>query len=85
MLVLAATHPTFGVVLACLSLLAFANGLFCLIKPEKAWLWGRRWQFSGEPVPSDASLCLTRVAGFVGILASLFFALIALVAFFATS
>lgn len=85
MLVLAVTNPTFGTLVGCLSLLMFANGLFCIIKPEKAWLWGRRWQFSGEPVPSDASLCMTRVAGFLAILASLFCALIAAVAFFANS
>lgn len=60
------------------SLFMLVYGLFSLINPAKAWLWGRRWQFRGEPEPSDASLCLTRVAGLVLILAGLFFAFIAI-------
>ena len=76
MLVLATINAPLVLWIGACSLFMFVYGLFSIINPAKAWIWGRRWQFRGEPEPSDATLCLTRVAGFVLILAGLFFAFI---------
>ena len=76
MLVLATINAPLVLWIGACSLFMLVYGLFSIINPAKAWIWGRRWQFRGEPEPSDATLCLTRVAGFVLILAGLFFAFI---------
>ncbi len=76
-LIIGALVSTEKAIAAFLVFLLILHGIWSIVDPESAFMFGNRWMFK-QAEPSDLALLLTQIGGIITIIASIIILLIVL-------